>query len=56
MDLRSEADLPGHLSAEGEEHKAIQAGPIEEGAADVQLTYALNLLKGVAVAKHSVAN
>lgn len=56
MDLRSEADLPGHLSADGEEHKAIQAGPIEEGAADVQLTYALNLLKGVAVAKHAVPN
>jgi len=54
--LRSEADLKGHLKAEGEEYKAIQAGPIQEGAADIQLTYALNLLRGVETAGKTVQN
>lgn len=56
VNLRSEADLRGHLKADGEEHKAIQAGPIGEGAADIQLTYALNLLRGVESAGKTVQN
>lgn len=55
-DLRSEADLPGHLAAEGEERKAIQAGPIGDGEEDIQLTYALTLLRGVSSASQLVPN
>ena len=55
-ELRSEASLPGHLKGEGEERKVIQAGPIGEGAADAQLTYALSLLKGVDVASRNQSN
>jgi carboxyl-terminal processing protease len=57
IQLRSEADLPGHLKAvEGEEHKEIQAGPVGQGPSDIQLTYALNLLHGVETAGKSVQN
>jgi carboxyl-terminal processing protease len=55
-ELRSEAALRGHLKGDGEERRIIQAGPIREGAADVQLTYALSLLRGVDIASQAQAN
>ncbi len=55
-ELRSEAALRGHLKGEGEERRVIQAGPIGEGVADAQLTYALSLLRGVELASQTQPN
>jgi len=56
LTVRSEADLPGHLEAEGEERRALEAKPIRDGEEDPQLSYALDLLRGVAVASKSLPN
>jgi carboxyl-terminal processing protease len=56
LKVRSEADLPGHLAAEGEERSALQAGPILEGDEDAQLVYALDLLRGIALASDKLPN
>ena len=55
-EMRNEAGLRGHLKAEGQEEKAIQAAPIGEPKDDIQLQYALNLLHGLGVASTSVPN
>ncbi len=54
--IQSEADLPGHLVGEEEEKTELQAGPIGEGAEDVQLSYALELLRGIATASDKLPN
>ncbi len=54
--IQSEADLPGHLIGEEEEKTELQAGPIGEGAEDVQLSYALDLLRGIATASDKLPN
>ena len=54
--IQSEADLPGHLVGEEEEKTELQAGPIGEGAEDVQLSYALDLLRGIATASDKLPN